>query len=687
MKKAVLLLLLTTLSCYGQFQVDTGLSEEELIRDILVNSSCAETSNYTSYTGTDFGVNGIGYFNSNGARFQYREGIILSTGNAADAVGPNNQIYTTGDTDWPGDNDLRTATGTGNLFNASYIQFDFVPSTNSISFNFLFASEEYSDNFQCTFSDVFAFILTDANGISSNLAVIPGTDSPVSATTIRPGVEDACEPANEDFFGGLNGENSGISFFGQTKSLVAFSEVNPGENYTIKLVIADNLDADLDSAVFLEAGSFSIDVSLGENRTVANGKPLCIGEELILDATSQGAQSYVWYRDGTQLTAFDDIPVITVNDDGFYEVEVVFSAVCISNGAIEIEYIEPPLIAEQPLDINACDLDGNDIEPFDFTANRNRILGNQNDRIYKVYFFETQEDAENLENNITRTSPYFGTEETKTIFARISSGESCYEITSFEIFLRKLEFVSPLAEEYPLCLDEDNNPLTPLPLLDTGLATSDYNFQWYKDVVREENRIPNATANNYSPATPGTYFVVLENLQFGCEFTIFTKVVPVSPPTLFEIVPLNDLFSGNNSIAIEVEGGNEYLFAVDDSDFTTNSRFDNLEAGEHIAYVTDTRNCTVLSQPFLVVDYPKFFTPNGDGTNDTWKIIGLSEIENAQIYIYDRFGKLHFQFNDEDGWNGNSNGKLLPSSDYWFKISYTMNGEQKEFKNHFSLKR
>lgn len=687
MKKAALLLLLTALSGYGQLQVDTGLSEEELIRDILVNSSCAATSNYTSFTGTDFGVNGIGYFNSNGARFQYREGIILSTGNVDDAAGPNDQIYTSGDADWPGDNDLRSATGTGNLFNASFIQFDFMPSTNSISFNFLFASEEYSDNFQCTFSDVFAFILTDSNGMSTNLAVVPGTETPVSATTIRPGIEDACEPANKDFFGGLNGANSGISFFGQTKSLIAFSEVNPGENYTIKLVIADNLDSDLDSAVFLEAGSFSIDVSLGENRTVANGKPLCNGEQLTLDATSQGAQRYAWYKDGTQLTAFDNIPVITVSDDGLYEVEVEFSAVCVSNGVIEVEYINPPLIAEQPLDITACDLDGNDIEPFDFTENKNRILGNQSNSIYKVYFFETQEDAEILENNIIRTNPYFGTEETKTIYARISSGESCYEITSFEIFLRKLDFESQLEEEYTLCLDEDNNPLSPLPLLDTKLAASDYGFSWYKDVVREENRILNALDSSYSPSTPGTYFVILENLQFGCEFTIFTKVVSISPPTLFEVVPLSDLFSGNNAINIEVEGNSDYLFAVDDANFNATSRFDNLEAGEHIAYVTDSKNCTVLSQPFLVIDYPKFFTPNGDGINDTWKITGLSEIENAQILIYDRFGKLHYQFNDERGWNGSSNGRLLPPSDYWFTISYTMNGTQKEFKNHFSLKR
>ena len=246
---------------------------------------------------------------------------------------------------------------------------------------------------------------------------------------------------------------------------------------------------------------------------------------------------------------------------------------------------------------------------------------------------------------------------------------------------------SQLKEEYTLCLDENNNPLEPMPFLDTGLLQTEYSFSWYKDVIRDENRIPDATTNNYSPNSPGTYFVVLENLEFGCEFSIFTKVTPITPPTLFEIVPTSDLFSGTNSINIQVEGGSDYLFSVDDSVYSTTSQFNNLDPGEPMAYVTDTNNCTVLSKPFLVVDYPRFFTPNGDGINDIWNIVGLSEIEDAKILIYDRFGKLRYQFNDKKGWNGTSNSQKLPPSDYWFTISYTMNGERKEFKNHFSLKR
>ncbi|MGS0524741.1 choice-of-anchor L domain-containing protein [Zobellia nedashkovskayae] len=154
---------------------------------------------------------------------------------------------------WLGDADLKSITGSDLLFNASYIQFDFVPQTNSISFNFLFASEEYQENYQCTFGDVFAFILTDSNGVSTNLAIIPNNKLPVSVTSIRPGVTGECDRRNLSYFDKINGADSAISFHGQTVSMTAESLVVPGDSYTIKLVIADNRDSQVDSAVFFRS--------------------------------------------------------------------------------------------------------------------------------------------------------------------------------------------------------------------------------------------------------------------------------------------------------------------------------------------------------------------------------------------------------------------------------------------------
>jgi gliding motility-associated-like protein len=89
-----------------------------------------------------------------------------------------------------------------------------------------------------------------------------------------------------------------------------------------------------------------------------------------------------------------------------------------------------------------------------------------------------------------------------------------------------------------------------------------------------------------------------------------------------------------------------------------------------------------------IIDYPHYFTPNGDGIHDTWNIVGLSSQINAKIYIFDRQGKLIKQISPASpGWDGTYNGYLMPGTDYWFKVEYLEGNIVKEFKAHFSLKR
>ena len=92
----------------------------------------------------------------------------------------------------------------------------------------------------------------------------------------------------------------------------------------------------------------------------------------------------------------------------------------------------------------------------------------------------------------------------------------------------------------------------------------------------------------------------------------------------------------------------------------------------------------------LVIDYPLFFTPNGDGYHDTWNIAGIGTQPYAKIYIFDRYGKLLKQLSPTgEGWNGTYNGALMPTDDYWFKVVYNepINNERKTFTAHFTLKR
>jgi gliding motility-associated-like protein len=97
-----------------------------------------------------------------------------------------------------------------------------------------------------------------------------------------------------------------------------------------------------------------------------------------------------------------------------------------------------------------------------------------------------------------------------------------------------------------------------------------------------------------------------------------------------------------------------------------------------------------LSTSIAIIGYPTYFTPNGDGINDFWNIIGLENQPSAKIYIFDRYGKLIKQISsNSSGWDGTYNGALLTASDYWFTIEYIepLSTDLKVFKSHFSLKR
>ena len=246
----------------------TQYNPEQLISNVLVSNPCITISNVTSSTGTNFGsVNGIGYFTNTNTTFPLSSGIILSTGDVMNAHGPNTTTIGDGAGSWLGDPQLEAiiTNATGNVmnsFNATKLEFDFTSLNEFMSFNFLFASEEYG-TFQCAYSDAFAFLLTDLDtGITTNLAVVPGTTVPVSVVTIRDVINNSgCSSENPGFFGSYNGGStvysSATNFNGQTVLMTASSAILPNHPYHIKLVVADRGDSIYDSAVFIEAGSFS----------------------------------------------------------------------------------------------------------------------------------------------------------------------------------------------------------------------------------------------------------------------------------------------------------------------------------------------------------------------------------------------------------------------------------------------
>ncbi|QKX07253.1 T9SS type B sorting domain-containing protein [Aquimarina sp. TRL1] len=702
----------------GQINVDdTSYTVQELVEDILVNSPCAKVSNFSSSTGTDFGINGIGYFEENGSGFEIDRGIILSTGRAKSAQGPNGveALSEGSDTSWGGDSDLSSITSTSGLHNATYIQFDFVPTIDFISFDFLFASEEYTQGFPCQFSDVFAFILTDSSGNSENLAVVPNTDPPVpvKVTTINEGVDfngdgeytldGECAPKNPSYYNKTvtPGSSSPIDFNGYTKVLTASGFVTPGETYTIKLVIAENTDGAFDSAVFLKAESFNLGGDLGEDRTVANGNPGCEGTPIVLDANIGAGASYSWFKNGQPVAPGDGTTVLaggsqlSVMQPGTYNVHAVLSGECQTTDDVVIEFVTPPLIAQSPMEIMECDIDGNGKELFDLTANASRILGTQNASDYVITYHESEEDANEFKTanvEIDTPSSYENLSEEQTIWIRIADHtQTCFEVASFEIKTIVLDVTSQVTmlDEYIICLDEEGTRLNLLPVdrIAVGLVASEYNFQWYRgETVDPANEITGAIQSEYFPLTAGTYTVQAIHTGTGCSFSRTTTVVPSYPPVEAVIDVVSGAFSNRATIAVSVSGNGTYEYQLNTGEWQSSNTFTAVEYGTHIIRVRDTYSCGEISVDLtLTADYPSFFTPNGDGWNDSWAIPEKQGISILDTSIFDRHGKLIRKLRTGSNWDGTYNGKLMPSSDYWFKVTYIENNITKEFTSNFSL--
>ena len=170
------LLLVLNLNCFSQaISVNTSTyTVPQLVNSVLINSPCVSGTNISWRTGSNFGSsNGIGYFENSNPNFPISSGVILSTGNVANAPGPNNSMLNDGSNSWTGDSDLESTLANSGITmvskNASVLEFDFTPISSNFSFDFVFASEEYG-NFQCQFSDAFAFLLTNTStGVTTNL--------------------------------------------------------------------------------------------------------------------------------------------------------------------------------------------------------------------------------------------------------------------------------------------------------------------------------------------------------------------------------------------------------------------------------------------------------------------------------------------------------------------------------------
>ena len=333
-------------------------------------------------------------------------------------------------------------------YNASVIEFDFVPLTDFISFDFIFASEEYG-NFQCQFSDAFAFLLTNTTtGVTTNLALVPNTNLPISVVTIRDYLyNSSCPSANAQFFGSYNGgsqaASSAINFNGQTTLMTAASTLVPGVQYHIKLVIADRLDPQSDSAIFISANSLNIgqDV-LGQDLTIANNTALCHGSTHTINTGLNASNFTFEWKKGNTILTNETGPSLLISQPGNYSVTYtnILSPCLPTTNSVVIEYF-PQINAQNPTNLYRCDT-GNTTYNYNLDLNTAVVKTGLNANTVVTYH-PSQQDAENNTNTLPLN--YTGTPG-QTVFVRIQMpNTNCYTVRSFQL----LTSPAPVAYQAP----------------------------------------------------------------------------------------------------------------------------------------------------------------------------------------------------------------------------------------------
>ena len=251
-------------SSKAQLTVTTGQTPQQLVQTILGSGITASNVVFTGST------NAAGVFScAGGCNLGMGNGIILSTGNAS-GVGGSGSTFVSTNLGQPG-SALLNPIATGQTFDAVTLQFDFCVNTDNISFQYVFASEEYNEYVNTGFNDVFAFFLSGPCFPEQNIALIPGTSTPVAINNVNNGNSGGVSsgPCNNCAYYVDNVNGTSVVYDGMTTVLTASaSGLIPAETYTIKLVIADVGDGIFDSGVFIKANSFS---SLGPVPVLANG--------------------------------------------------------------------------------------------------------------------------------------------------------------------------------------------------------------------------------------------------------------------------------------------------------------------------------------------------------------------------------------------------------------------------------
>jgi gliding motility-associated-like protein len=303
---------------------------------------------------------------------------------------------------------------------------------------------------------------------------------------------------------------------------------------------------------------------------------------------------------------------------------------------------------------------------FRLTDQNAGVLGPLHSSMYTITYHLTQDDADNGTNAL----PEFYTNVTngQTIYVRLVHNEIaiCHGTASFQLFIG--EYQEPVI--YTTGTICDDGALT----LSAGTGYSSYLWS------------TGETTRSIAVKDPGVYTVVVEK-AYGdkvCDGFAEMEIKASVTPTIQKI-DTSDWTRSENEITVYTKEAGEFEYSIDGINYQAENVFTGLETGIYNVYVKDVNGCGQDIKEVVLLHYPNFFTPNGDGVHDRWRIKYSTLEPDMKITIFDRYGKLITSFGPSyEGWDGTLNGSQLPSTDYWFVVTRE---DGRELRGHFAMLR
>ncbi|AWG21038.1 hypothetical protein FFWV33_05570 [Flavobacterium faecale] len=628
---------------------DNSRSANDLVQ-LLLGNSCTTVSNISISS-----KQSTAYFSNNNSSFPIKEGVIIRNGIAKHTEGPytgtnlSSQLNNNTDTDLQ---KISNSTGqTIPITDVAYLEFDFVPLSNKFSFNFLFASNEYGE-FQCGFSDVFAFLLTDLDaGSTNNLAIVPGTNDPVSVKNIRDNkYNSSCSSVNSNLFSTYTVNNPAVSSLnmrGYTQLLTASSTVIPNHSYRIRLVIGDANDSNYDSAVFLSSGSFTTNIDLGADQSICEGNTVAIQTGL-----TDPKYVHTWKRNN-QVIVGENNPSLLVKQPGTYQVTIEQTG---TSCVITDEIVFSDLKINSPITLRTCNA-GTTTHQYDLTINNIKKLGLDPSKFELAYYTNTT-DANANSNPITDPQAYNSTGE-QTIYIKIkntTATEFCNSLQSFALILD-----TPASPKKPNTIELCDIPAGNVVNLTqqntaifNGQSTSEYTISYHKT---EADAASNANPLSYNYAiapTPKTITIWarMTNVANKSCFNTTSFDIIVNPKPPVDILPNvtecssyqlptlthGDYYTGRAGTGtllhagdIVDKSGTYYIFNGPDSKTCTNESSFVITLIDEYSIPLDYCGVFIIPNPLV----GNFYTSNG-GPTGTGNVLpaGTQIITNQRVYYY-----------------------------------------------------